>query len=86
MGSWLGARLRSYAGQSSLAVRLPRMQQRVFEDICRGLSNAEIAKHLKRSEYTVANHVKSLLKTFNVPSRSALVAEAVRRGLIKSEA
>jgi hypothetical protein len=86
MGSWLGARLRGYAGQTSLQVRLPRMQQLVFEDICRGFSNAEIAKHLKRSEYTVANHVKSLLKTFNVPSRSALVAEAVRRGLIKREA
>lgn len=80
--SWLGDRLRDLSRGPAAGVRLPPMQQKVFDGICRGLSNAEIAKEMRRSEFTVANHVKVLLRTFGVPSRSALLAEAVRRNLV----
>jgi DNA-binding CsgD family transcriptional regulator len=81
MGSWLGDELRRLrSGVTSLD--LPPVQKKVFYGICKGLSNAEIAESLGRSEFTVRNHVKILLKRFNVPSRSALIAEAMRRRLI----
>lgn len=80
MNGWLGDRLRALGTHSQ--PQLPPVQRKVFEAICRGLSNAEIAKEMQRSEFTVANHVKVLLKTFGVASRSALLAEAVRRKMI----
>jgi len=42
----------------------------------------EIARELGRSEFTVANHAKAVLKAFGVRSRSALIAEAMKRGLV----
>lgn len=80
MNSWLGDRVRAAAAPSH--PQLPPVQRKVFDAICRGLSNAEIAKELNRSEFTVANHVKVLLKTFGVASRSALLAEAVRLKMV----
>ncbi len=58
------------------------MQQRVFEHLCKGLSNAEIAGAMGRSEYTVQNHVRQIFKTFNVNSRTALIALALQRRII----
>jgi DNA-binding NarL/FixJ family response regulator len=58
------------------------MQERVFRYLCQGLSNADIANELGRSEFTVANHAKAVLKAFGVRSRSALIAEAMKRGLL----
>jgi len=82
MNSWLGEELQS-AGTRSQAVNLPMMQRKVFDYICQGLSNAEIAEQMERSEFTVRNHVKALLKRFGVSSRSALIAEAARRNLLE---
>lgn len=82
MSSWLGNRFNALSGSSLIDLKLPPMQRKVFDGICRGLSNAEIAKELSRSEFTVANHVKALLKTFRVASRSALLAEAMRRKML----
>jgi DNA-binding CsgD family transcriptional regulator len=65
-------------------IPLPPMQRKVFAEVCEGKSTAEIAQALDRSEYTISNHIKQIFKTFEVRSRSALVAEAVRRGLLKS--
>ena len=78
--SWLTNEL-GIAGETS-QVPLPPMQRRVFEEICRGKSTAEIAQSLSRSENTVNNHLKAIFKAFNVKSRSALLAEARRRGLV----
>ncbi len=62
------------------------MQKRVFDEyFCQGQSTAEIAQTLGRSEFTVSNHIKEIFKTFNVKSRSALVAEALRQGLIQQQ-
>lgn len=82
MGSWLGERVRQASTAGASGIALPPMQRKVFDGICRGMSNAEIAREIERSEFTVANHVKVLLKVFQVPSRSALLAEAVRRKLV----
>jgi DNA-binding CsgD family transcriptional regulator len=79
--SWLMTQLRTRLDRPE--VPLPPMQRKVFAEVCAGKSTAEIAHALERSEYTISNHLKQIFKTFEVRSRSALVAEAVRRGLVK---
>jgi DNA-binding CsgD family transcriptional regulator/tetratricopeptide (TPR) repeat protein len=81
--SWLAAELRTLGLQPGGPV-LPPMQKRVFDGICQGKSTAEIARDLGRSEFTVSNHIKQIFKAFNVGSRSSLLAEAVRRGILRS--
>jgi DNA-binding CsgD family transcriptional regulator len=80
--SWLFDELRARRGHAGNGPALPPMQQRVFRYLCQGLSNAQIAAELGRSEFTVANHAKAVLKAFGVSSRSALIAQAMKRGLI----
>jgi DNA-binding CsgD family transcriptional regulator len=77
--SWLAAELRAVARNASAEVTLPPMQQRVFEELCRGLSTAEIAKNLGRSQYTVKNHIKLIFKAYGVKSRAALIARVSGR-------
>lgn len=72
--SWLADELRKHARPKRALPALPRMQQLVFEELCRGLSTAEIAKNLGRSEYTIKNHIKLIFKAFGVKSRAALLA------------
>jgi DNA-binding CsgD family transcriptional regulator/tetratricopeptide (TPR) repeat protein len=79
--SWLGQAVRATSGGSS-ASSLPPMQAQVFKLLCEGRSTSEIADRLNRSEFTIRGHIKALLKTFNVNSRSALIADAARRGLV----
>jgi DNA-binding CsgD family transcriptional regulator len=81
--SWLVAEVRAAIGGPKPTM-LPPMQQRVFDELCQGKSTSEIAGSLQRSEWTISNHIKEIFKAFGVKSRSALLAEAVRRGLIKA--
>ena len=80
--SWLAATLRTARNGSEIP--LPPMQRRVFAEVCQGKSTAAIAKSLGRSEFTVSNHIKAIFKAFDVNSRPALIAEAVRQGLVKT--
>lgn len=80
--SWVFGELRATTGASGLS--LPPMQKRVFDELCQGKSTAQIAQELNRSAYTVSNHIKAVFKALGVTSRSALVAEAFRRGYIGS--
>jgi DNA-binding CsgD family transcriptional regulator len=80
--SWLAAQLRASSNGSEIP--LPPMQRRVFVEVCQGKSTAAIAKSLGRSEFTVSNHIKAIFKAFDVNSRPALIAEAVRQGLVKT--
>jgi DNA-binding CsgD family transcriptional regulator len=60
------------------------MQRKVFAEVCAGKSTAEISHALGRSEYTISNPIKQIFKAFEVRRRSALVAVAARRGMIKT--
>ncbi len=51
--------------------------------IAKGYRNADIAVELGISEETVKAHVKNVLERLHVTDRSAAVAVAVRRGIIK---
>lgn len=76
MKSWLGDELRRL---SERRAALPPMQRRVYDALCKGLSNAEIARELGRSEFTVRNHVKLIFKAFGVNSRAELIAKSLDR-------
>jgi two-component system NarL family response regulator len=54
----------------------------VVQLIAQGLRNKEIAVTLGISEQTVKVHVKNILAKLNVSDRSAVIAVAVRRGII----
>lgn len=79
--SWLIRELRGIEGAAQ--VQLPPMQQRVFEQLCQGKPTSEIAQALQRSEWTISNHIKQILKAFGVKSRAALLAKAASEGYIK---
>lgn len=81
--SWLMSKLRGATADRT--VWLPPMQQRVFEELCRGKSTLEISQSLDRSPFTVNNHIRQIFRTFDVKSRSELLADAARRGLIKEQ-
>lgn len=80
--SWLAAQLR--AARNGSVIPLPPMQRRVFVEVCQGKSTAAIAKSLGRSAFTISNHIKAIFKAFDVNSRPALIAEAVRQGLVRT--
>ena len=84
-----------YAGKSSLppdvAAKLadsmaqPELSQRelqILRLMAIGKSNKEIGQALYISEYTVKNHVKSILKKLNAIGRTEAIAVASGRGLV----
>lgn len=83
-GSWLAEELRTRRHSTAQSSGLSPMRDRVFRLLCEGKSNVEIASLLGISVSTVANHAKAVLKAFSVSSRHALVAEAMRRGMLSS--
>jgi DNA-binding CsgD family transcriptional regulator/tetratricopeptide (TPR) repeat protein len=80
--SWLSEELRSKRQSVGQSSGLSPMRDRVFRLLCKGKSNLEIASLLGISVSTVANHAKAVLKAFSVSSRHALMAEAIRRGML----
>ncbi|MBV8813089.1 MAG: response regulator transcription factor [Verrucomicrobia bacterium] len=85
-----------FAGKSSLprdlAAKLidsmgqPELSQRELEILrllALGKSNKEIGQALYISEYTVKNHMRSILKKLNAIGRTEAIAIASERGLIR---
>jgi DNA-binding NarL/FixJ family response regulator len=61
---------------------LTTRELQVLELIVRGLVNKQIAYSLNVADYTVANHVKSILQKMGVQDRTQAATEAIRRGII----
>ena len=57
---------------------LSRREREVYELVCEGLSNREIAKRLFISEATVKAHVHHVFDTLGIRSRTALAMNAAR--------
>lgn len=57
----------------------------VMNLLARGLSNAEIAQRIVRSEKTVEHHISAILRKLDVCSRGEAVAAAGRLGLVNSD-
>ena len=82
----LRTRLASSPGAKPAAARnssgLTSRELEVLKLIAGGLSNQAIAQRLRISEHTVHRHVANTLSKLDVPSRSAAVGQALRRGLL----
>jgi DNA-binding NarL/FixJ family response regulator len=67
------------ASQRTLTAR----ENQVMELLARGMRNKEIASSLGITTDTTGAHVKSIYSKFGVHDRTAALAEAIRRGIVK---
>ena len=77
--------LKSNQAAVSLKVRsseLTRREIEVIRLVAEGLNNQKIADLLFVSEHTVHRHLSNILNKLDVSTRSAAVAQALRRGLL----
>ena len=65
-------------------LQLSERELQVLDQMALGKSNKEIGQQLYISEYTVKNHVKSVLKKLNAFGRTEAIAIAHERGLIRT--
>ncbi|MFD9812803.1 response regulator [Streptomyces sp. NPDC059080] len=65
------------------AVALSRRETEVLQLVADGLSNAEVSKRLFLSQATVKSHLVHIYAKLGVDSRTAAVAAATARGLIR---
>lgn len=75
-------RRRAGGAKDSRLAALSPAQRRVFELLCGGKSNKEIASALKISINTARNHVAAVLARFGAHSRAHLAAVAHESGLL----
>jgi len=64
---------------------LSSRELQILRQMARGKSNKEIGQVLYISEYTVKNHVRSILKKLNAIGRTEAIAIASGRGLVNME-
>ena len=87
-----------FAGKSSLprdltaklvdSMAQPELSEReleILKQMARGKSNKEIGQALYISEYTVKNHVRSILKKLKAIGRTEAIAIATGRGLVNMD-
>jgi LuxR family maltose regulon positive regulatory protein len=65
-------------GEGDRASRLSRREREVYDLLCQGLTNRQIAECLVISEQTVKLHVHHVFDKLGVRSRTALIVEAAR--------
>jgi DNA-binding NarL/FixJ family response regulator len=69
---------------SRLALRtLSSRELQVLDELAKGLANKQIAEVLNITEYTVKDHLKSILAKLHVADRTEAVTVAVQRGIIR---
>ncbi|MGP3990957.1 LuxR C-terminal-related transcriptional regulator [Streptomyces sp. 3N207] len=83
----LGRQLLSQAGESAhllpaRTVRLTAREHEVLAHLVAGLSNKQIARHLRISEHGVKRLVSSVLLKLGAANRTAAVVTAIKLGLI----
>jgi DNA-binding NarL/FixJ family response regulator len=77
----VATRLKSRSAYEQLTSR----EIEVLNKLVRGLANKEIAESLKISEYTIKDHLKSILAKLRVADRTQAVTAALQRGIVHLE-
>jgi DNA-binding NarL/FixJ family response regulator len=72
-------RLVARTNEPGLTVR----EMEVLEQLAQGMRNKEIAAALSISEETARVHIKGIFHKLNVHDRTAALAEALRRGIVR---
>ena len=67
------------------AAELSRQQRTLLRYLTEGLSNREIAERMRISPNTVKDHLDDMMDKTGIHSRTALVAQASRLGVVVSE-
>jgi len=80
--SWLARDAEVAPAPRSEGAVLGVAQKRVMRAICEGKTSREIAQQFGKSVHTVRNQTLSIYRAMNVHTRSALVAECARLGLL----
>jgi len=81
--TWIQQEVASRLAQREGYEQLTRREIEVLEQLAKGLANKEIADLLHISEYTVKDHLKSILAKLHVPDRTKAVTAALQRGIIR---
>jgi two-component system NarL family response regulator len=79
---YLPASVRATLDAESPHPDLSTREMEVLRLIVQGLSNKQIAFHLRIAEDTVKNHVKSILKKLGADDRTLAATKAIQRGII----
>lgn len=61
---------------------LTRREIQILQLVSDGLNTSEIAARLYRSEFTISNHMRSILFKLQATTRAQAVAVALRTGLL----
>jgi DNA-binding NarL/FixJ family response regulator len=77
--SHIAQQLAERVGRSPLSSR----ELEILQWVARGMKNREIAAKLFISEFTVRNHVISLLEKMGVRDRTEATAAAIKQGLVR---
>lgn len=81
-GTYLPVQVAQQLAESLSYEVLTAREQLVVELLSRGLSNKGIGRRLGIGEGTVKSHVKAIFEKLCVTSRTAVIAEARRRGIL----
>ena len=82
--AWLHGVLDSGVPDRNPYLQLTAAERRVLSELCKGKKAREIADGFHRSFNTINNHTRRIFSVFNVHSRSALVAECARLGIMET--
>ena len=82
--SWLARTIAEKQKPETPVVKLPPMQRKVLDLLCRKMSTEEIAQYLGLSPHTIRNHLKAVFRAYRVNNRAALIAEIALRGELTS--
>jgi RNA polymerase sigma factor (sigma-70 family) len=80
---WVPKEIASRLNARTAFEELTPREVQVLQQIARGLANKEIADVLRISEYTVKDHLKSILAKLRVAYRTEAVTAALQRGIIR---
>jgi two-component system response regulator DevR len=70
-----------FSGSRNVTV-LSETDLTIVRHLSKGLTNKQIAEHVHLSPHTVKDHLERIRTVLDVGSRTEIVAEALRRGLV----